>query len=101
MSIMMSKDKKELIVTCKCLCGDTVHFCKIEDTDDAEKEYAFMTYLNSNWYNDQDKKIGRVIKDKLKKIWSIVRNKDYYYSDILMSKEDFQQFKDYINQFGE
>lgn len=52
MSIMMSKDKKELIVTCKCLCGDTVHFCKIEDTDDTEKEYAFMTYLNSNWYND-------------------------------------------------
>ena len=41
MSIMMSKDKKELIVTCKCLCGDTVHFCKIEDTDDEEKEYAF------------------------------------------------------------
>ena len=93
MSIMMSKDKKELIVTCKCLCGDTVHFCKIEDTDDTEKEYAFMTYL--------DKKIGRVIKDKLKKILGIIRNKDYYYSDIVMSKEDFQQFKDYINQFGE
>ncbi|BFK11879.1 hypothetical protein F140042L4_20370 [Coprococcus phoceensis] len=101
MSIMMSKDKKELIVACKCLCGDTVHFCKIEDTDDTEKEYAFMTYLNSNWYNDQDKKIGRVIKDKLKKILGIIRNKDYYYSDIVMSKEDFQQFKDYINQFGE
>lgn len=101
MSVMMSKDKKELIITCKCKCGNAVHFCKIEDTDCPDKKYAFVTYLNNNWYRDQNKKLFRVIGEKLKKIWAVIRNRDFYYSDILMSKEDFQQFKEYINQFGE
>lgn len=83
MSVMMSKDKKELIITCKCKCGNTVHFCKIEDTD------------------CPNKKLFRVIGEKLKKILAVIRNRDFYYSDILMSKEDFHQFKEYINQFGE
>lgn len=100
MSVMMSKDKKELIVTCNCKCGDTIHFCKIEeDTNYSDKEYAFLTYLNSNWYREQNKKTFRIIGEKIKKIWCIIRNKDFYYSDILMSKEDFEQFKEYINQF--
>ncbi len=100
MSVMISKDKKELVVTCNCKCGDTIHFCKIEeDTNYSDKEYAFLTYLNSNWYREQNKKTFRVIKEKIKRIWCIIRNKDFYYSDILMSKEDFEQFKEYINQF--
>ena len=42
-----------------------------------------------------------VLKEKMKKIWSIIRNKDHYYLDIVMSKEDFQEFKEWINKFGE
>ena len=26
-------------------------------------------------------------------------DKDYYYSDVLMSREDFRKYKEYINQF--
>ena len=29
---MMSEDKKELIVTCKCGCQDTIHI-KVDDED--------------------------------------------------------------------
>ena len=96
MAVMISKDKKELIVACRCGCEDTVHI-RIDDTD--KDSYAIMTYLNGNWYRDQNDRIFRSIGKKLNKIWAIIRNKDYYYSDVLMSSENFKEFKEYINQF--
>lgn len=98
MAVMISDDKKELIVTCKCGCQDAIHIM-VDETDKEYDTYAYVTYLNSNWYRDQDDKIFRVISRKIKKIWAILRNKDFYYSEICMSQEDFQKFKEYINQF--
>lgn len=98
MAVMISKDKKNLIINCKCGCEDTIHI-RIDDTNKDSDYYAFMTYLNGNWYRDQNDRIFRTIEIKLKKIWAIIRNKDYYYSDVLMSCEDFKRFKEYINQF--
>lgn len=100
MAVMISDDKKELIVTCKCGCQDTIHI-KVDDKDKDSDYYAIQTYMSGNWYRDQDDTVLRCIGRKLKKIWSIIRNKDYYYSDVLMSKEDFQKYKEYVNQFQE
>ena len=98
MAVMISEDKKKLIVTCKCGCQDAIHI-KIDDEDKDSDYYVIQTYMNGNWYRDQDDRIFRIIGRKLKKIWAIIRNKDYYYSDVLMSCEDFKRFKEYINQF--
>lgn len=98
MAVMISEDKKELIVACKCGCQDAIHI-KVDDEDKDADYYAIQTYMNGNWYRDQDNRIFRVIGRKLKKIWAIIWNKDYYYSDVLMSCEDFKRFKEYINQF--
>lgn len=98
MSVMISDDKKELVVTCKCGCQDTIYI-KVDNTDKDADYYAIQTILSGNWYRDQDDTVLRCIGRKLKKIWAIIRNKDYYYSDVLMSREDFQKYKEYINQF--
>ena len=95
MAIMMSKDKKELIVSCKCGCQDTIHI-KVDDMDKDADYYAFMTYLNGSWYRCQDDTVLKTIGRKLKKIWAIICNKDYYYSDIVMSCDDFKQLKEYL-----
>ncbi len=98
MSVMISNDKKELIVNCKCGCQDTIHI-KVDDEDKDDDYYAIQTYMNGNWYRDQADRVLRTIGRKLKKIWAIIRNEDYYYSDVLMSREDFMKYKEYINQF--
>lgn len=98
MAVMISENKKDLIVTCKCGCQDAIHI-KVDDEDKDADYYAIQTYMNGNWHRDQNDRIFRTIGRKLKKIWAIIRNKDYYYSDVLMNKEDFEQFKKYINQF--
>lgn len=98
MSVMISGDKKELIVTCKCGCQDAIHI-KVDDGDKETDYYAIQAYMNGNWYRDQDDRVLRSLGRKLKKIWAIIRNKDYYYSDVSMSCDDFKRYKEYINQF--
>lgn len=97
MAILVSENKKELIITCKCDCEEAIHFI-VTDDDRKYGECAIMTYMNGNFYRDQGGVISCFVR-KLKKIWAIIRNKDYYYSDVRMSIEDFVKFKEYINQF--
>ena len=97
---MMAKDKKELVVTCNCGCEEGVHIIKIEP-DEYDDSVAYLAYISGNFYKEQEKSFWNIFRDKIKKIFCIIRNKDFYYSDIRMDKEDFQQFKEYINQFGE
>ena len=98
MAIMVSKDGKELIVTCDGGCEDAIHI-RVDDEDKCSNYYAVQTYMNGNWCRDQDDSVFRTIGRKLRKIWAIIRNKDYYYSEVLMSREDFEQFKEYLNRF--
>ena len=100
MSVMISNDRQELLVNCRCGCEDTIHIriCKEEMNPN---HYAFLTYLSGKWYQDQEQSILCVWRKKWRKIWSIIRNKDYYYSDILMDTDDIQRFKEYVNQVGE
>ena len=81
MAILKSDDRKDLIVTCKCGCGEGLHIrvehVYINKSNPDSDMFCYITYLNSNWYRDQDKKIRYVISDKLKKILAIIRNKDF------------------------
>ena len=96
MAVMISEDKKDLIVTCKCGCDEGVHLHISHERD--EDYYAYQCFTNGNFYRDQYGMFG-TLKNKLKKIWAIIRNKDYYYSDVVMSKKDFEWFKSWVNQF--
>ena len=102
LAVLKSADDKDLIVTCRCGCDEGVHI-RIERDDpainiDPENDtLCYVTCLSSNWYRDQGKRIGYVIWDKLRKIWAIIRNKDFYYSEILMTRKDFETFREYIN----
>ena len=56
-----------------------------------------MTYTNGNFYHAQGETMFRVFYKKLEKILAIIRNKDFYYSDIIMTKDEFNEFREYIN----
>lgn len=94
MAVFFNKAKDELIVNCNCGCEDTVHL-RI-DTNDYDY-YAIWTYLNGNFYTDQNATVFKTIGKKLKKIWAIIRNKDYYYSDVVMNRAEFMELVDFIN----
>ena len=94
MAVLRSKDGKELILNCRCGCDESLMF-KV-DRDDPDY-YMVGSYISGNFYKDQDYTIWRVIKNKIKKIWCILMNKDFYYAEIILNGEDFKEFKEYIN----
>ena len=94
MSVLTNKNQTELIVTCHCGCEESVHI-RIDKED--YDNYAITSFMNGNWYRDQNDRVIKTIWRKLKKIWSIIRNKDFYYSEITMNKNEFEEFKKYIN----
>lgn len=91
MAVLKNTKDNELIITCHCGCDDSVHI-SVEDFPDGG--YAFMTYMNGNFYSEQK----HPFIEKIKKIWAIIRNKDYFYSDIVMTKEEFDEFAKWVNQ---
>lgn len=93
MAVFKNFENDELIISCNCGCDEGIHF-KIADYKDGD--YAFITFTNGNYYSDKNS-----FFDKLKKILAIIRNKDYYYSDIIMTKDDFKKFKEWVNKNAE
>jgi len=91
MAILVSEDKKELLVNCTCGCDEGIHI-KIEED---EEFYAVLTYTNGKFYSEQEGAFATLGR-KMKKIWAIIRNKDYTYSEVVMKKEEFHQFCNYI-----
>ena len=94
MSTLKSSNGNELIVTCHCGCEDSIHL-KIDPDDD---DFFFLSYMNGNFYRDQGGLFSS-LKRKIRKIGAIIFNKDYYYSEVIMTKEEFSQFKEFINQY--
>lgn len=94
MSVLKNFCDDELVISCDCGCDEGVHF-KIEKLDD--DDFAMFCFTNGKFYAEQE----HGFLAKLKKIWAILRNKDYYYSDIRMSKKDFELFRDWVNKIHE
>lgn len=97
MSVFINKKRIELIATCGCGCDDAVHIKIVRDKEGHEPIFSYLTYMNGNFYRDQEDKIWVSVAKKLKKIWAIIRNKDFYYSEICMTKDDFLEFQKYIS----
>lgn len=97
MAVLKNKDNTEFMIDCECGCDDGIRF-RIDKNDDG---YWWMTYTNGNFYRDQNDSVFKIMRKKMKKIWAIIKNKDFYYSEIWMTKEDFEDFKKFLNKVGD
>jgi hypothetical protein len=95
MAVLKNKNGKELYIDCCCGCNEGVRF-KIDQYDDFDY-YCFMTYTNGNFYREQGDTLWGILSKKLEKIWAIIRNKDFYYAEVVMTKDEFNEFREYIN----
>lgn len=96
MAVFITEDKTNLILDCKCGCEAIKFEADLEDAD--SDIIMFATLLTSKFYAKQENFVRR-FADKVKRIWGVIRNKDYCYSEVVLSREDFRAFKKYINQF--
>ncbi len=95
MAVLKNKDGKELLVDCCCGCDEGIRF-RVDKWDDHDY-YCFMSYTNGHFYTEQASTLWGVLIKKLEKIWAIIRNKDFYYAEVTMTKDEFNEFREYIN----
>ena len=91
MATFQTKDGDGLYLDCSCGCGEGL---KVEVRRDADL-YVLLSYTSGNFYRAQESGWRRFRK-KLKKIFCILRNREYVYSEICMTRSDLEEFKAYV-----
>ena len=90
---MFMKDNNDKYCSLYCSCG-----CDEGVILKAEKDeclgYAF-SLVSDVYYIAQHSTIWR-FKEKCRRIWSIIRNKEYYYFNIWIDEEDIKEFKEFV-----
>ena len=82
--------ENEFFTFCKCGCSNGI-VLKVG----SENEEISLQMVSDSFYFMQNK--GKMsIKEKIKRIWYIIANKEYCYFDILIGKEELQEFKQFI-----
>ena len=82
--------QNEHVTFCKCGCGNGV----VLKFDNEDNEFS-LQLVSDSFYFRQDK--GKMsFKEKLKRIWYIIRGKEYCYFDILIDKNELQEFKEFV-----
>lgn len=82
--------ENEYVTFCECGCRNGV-VLKFDNEDDD----LSVQLVSDNFYTMQNK--GKVsLKEKIKRIWCIIRDKEYCYFDILIGKNEIQKFKEFV-----
>lgn len=82
--------ENEFITFCKCGCDNGIVL-----KADNEDEEVSLQIVSDNFYSMQNK--GKMsIKEKFKRIWYIIKGKEYCYFDILIGKDELQEFKEFV-----
>lgn len=89
--VYFTEKENRCVVECDHCAGEGVMIA-IDKEDDGG--YFYQLIMDSKWNMEQNGFFW-----KLKKIWAVIRNKDYYYSEICLSKEEFTKFRDWLNKF--
>ena len=94
---MVVKDSSgtNAFVDCHCGCDSGLRI-RVDREDDGDL-YVVVNYTSADFYKDQATWFS-MLKLKLQKIWAIIRNKDFHYSEVCMTKEEYQDFKKIINE---
>ena len=91
MAVLKNFDGNELCVNCTWCCDEEIHI-KIDKYNTFH--YALLAFTNGKILDAYD--FGFI--KKLKKIWAIIFNREFYYADICMTENEFHQFKTWINR---
>lgn len=90
--IFTNKNDDELIVTCNCSCGYGLHW-KAGTWDDEDEKY-YLSLIEMSWYAKQDSRL----KLYFKRLWKALRGKEYHLTEMILKKEDVEEFAAFLNR---
>jgi len=92
-------DSKQFYLECDDKCGlIVIDVDVVEDFDAKTEYYGYMTYFRPVFYTSQ-KGILNTIKSRFYCMWKILCGKEYTLYDLVLSKEKWEEYKKFINQY--
>jgi len=89
--IYINKQKDELIVNCDCGCGAGLLWQAAKWDDEGEQFY--ISLIEYSWYAKQTGKI----RPYFKRLWRVLRGKEYYLTEIVLSKSEAKEFESFLH----
>lgn len=99
---MKKNEEKVNNIKTECSCGCcTLKIEEIENYTDDEiqilqlpksKKYDYSLQILINTFYSKQRGIIKIIKDRIKLIWYILLGKDYLLNDIILTKEQAEEF---------
>lgn len=81
---MLAKGKNYINLSCTCGCDNSLNIKVIDDS-------VFVTFTESTFYSKQIS-LKDIFVDKIKSIHNKINKKKYLYNEVMMTKEDFNDF---------
>ena len=87
---------KLVIVNCNCGCDEAIQVKKLVYDVNDEDEY-YLSVLTGE-FSAMQRGIFRTIGHRLKMAWKILRGKEYLLAEIVMTKEEFAEYKKLLEE---
>lgn len=93
--IYTNKENDELIINCDCGCGFGLLWKATKFDEEDEQYFVYLT--EHSWYAKQT---GR-IKPYFNRLWKALRGKEYYLTELVMSKNEVAEFSGFLRRLIE
>lgn len=90
------KHTKVVIVNCNCGCDEAIQIKKLVYDVKDEDEY-YLSILAGEFGSTQ-RGIFRTIGHRLKLAWKMLRGKEYLLTEIVMTKEELEEYKKVLEE---
>lgn len=88
--------KKDINISCNCGCGNGFSFTfRIEDDDDFD--YVYLSTFSSGFYANQCKFL-KILKRRIQAAWLMLRGKEFYLHEVVLTKEQWKDFVKAVNE---
>ena len=93
--IYTNKENNELIISCDCGCGSGLLWNATKFDEEDEQYFVYLT--EHSWYAKQT---GR-IRPYIKRLWNALRGKEYYLTELVMTKSEVAEYADFLRRLIE
>jgi hypothetical protein len=91
---------KTIILPCDCGCG-ILKLTKFDDSDVSFDDMPYLFELYSSLFYEKQGNIFSLLWQRIKGAWFMLNGKEFHLYDIVVQKDKFKEFADFVDSIKE
>lgn len=92
------KDTRVVIVNCNCGCDEAIQIKRFVFEDESINDEYYLSVL-AGTFGERQRGIFKIIGHRLKLAVKMLLGKEYLLSEIVLSKDEFEELKNKLKEF--